>query len=61
MTMNTRNCLDVHHHILPPDYVARVGEDRIGSLILSGKTPEWSPDMSIEAMDRNGIATAISS
>ncbi len=53
--------IDVHHHILPPDYVARVGEDRIGSLILSGRTPDWSPDMSIEAMDRNGIATAITS
>ena len=53
--------IDVHHHILPPDYVATVGDDRIGPLILSGKTPEWTPQMSIEAMDRNGIATAMTS
>ena len=53
--------IDVHHHILPPDYVATVGDDRIGPLILSGKTPEWTPQSSIEAMDRNGIATAITS
>ena len=53
--------IDVHHHILPPEYVARVGDDRIGPLILSGKTPEWTPDMSIEAMDRNGVATALTS
>ena len=53
--------IDVHHHILPPDYVETVGDDRIGPLILSGKTPEWTPEMSIEAMDRNGIATSITS
>jgi predicted TIM-barrel fold metal-dependent hydrolase len=53
--------IDVHHHILPPEYVKAVGGDRIGPLILSGKTPDWTPDMSIEAMDRNGIETAITS
>jgi 6-methylsalicylate decarboxylase len=53
--------IDVHHHILPPEYVATVGDDRIGPLILAGKTPEWTPEMSIEAMDRHGIATAITS
>jgi predicted TIM-barrel fold metal-dependent hydrolase len=53
--------IDVHHHILPPDYVATVGDARIGPLILSGKTPEWTPEMSIAAMDRNGIATSITS
>jgi predicted TIM-barrel fold metal-dependent hydrolase len=53
--------IDVHHHILPPDYVRAVGEDRIGSLIVAGKTPEWTPQHSIEAMDRNGIKKAITS
>ena len=53
--------IDVHHHILPPEYVAMVGDDRIGPLILAGRTPEWTPDMSIEAMERNGIATAVTS
>ncbi len=53
--------IDVHHHILPPDYVAEVGDDRIGPISVAGKTPDWSPQKSIEAMDRNGIATALTS
>lgn len=53
--------IDVHHHILPPDYVTAVGDDRIGPLILAGRTPEWTPAMSVEAMDRHGIATAVTS
>jgi len=53
--------IDVHHHILPPDYVRIVGHDRIGPLILAGKTPEWTPAHSIAAMDRNGIETAVTS
>ena len=57
------NChrIDGHHHILPPNYVEIVGDDRNGPLILAGKTPEWTPEMSIEAMDRNGIQTALTS
>ena len=51
--------IDVHHHILPPEYVATVGDDRFGPRILSGRTPEWTPAMSIEARERNGIATAV--
>ena len=42
-------------------YVASVGDGRIGPLILAGRTPQWTPEMSIAAMDRNGIATAITS
>jgi predicted TIM-barrel fold metal-dependent hydrolase len=53
--------IDVHHHILPPDYVRAVGDDRIGPLLVAGKTPEWTPQHSIEAMDRNGIETSITS
>jgi predicted TIM-barrel fold metal-dependent hydrolase len=57
----TPHRIDVHHHILPPDYVRRVGDARIGPLILAGRTPQWTPAQSIEAMDRNGIATAVTS
>jgi len=53
--------IDVHHHILPPDYVRAVGDQRIGPLIVAGKTPVWTPQHSIDAMDRNGIATAVTS
>jgi predicted TIM-barrel fold metal-dependent hydrolase len=57
----TGHRIDVHHHILPPEYVSIVGDARIGPLILAGKTPTWSAQMSIDAMERNGIATAITS
>ena len=53
--------IDVHHHILPPDYVRAVGDDRIGPLLVAGKTPQWTPQHSIEAMDRNGIEKSITS
>ncbi|MCB1739793.1 MAG: amidohydrolase [Gammaproteobacteria bacterium] len=53
--------IDVHHHFLPPEYVAEVGGERIASLILAGKVPDWSAQASLEAMDRNGIQSAITS
>jgi predicted TIM-barrel fold metal-dependent hydrolase len=57
----TPHRIDVHHHLLPPDYVARVGDARIGPLVLSGRTPQWTPAQSVEVMDRHGIATAVTS
>jgi 6-methylsalicylate decarboxylase len=57
----TPHRIDVHHHILPPNYAAQVGDARIGPLILSGKTPDWTPAQSIEMMDRHGIATSVTS
>ena len=45
--------IDIHHHILPPAYVAEI--------IKQGqpKPPAWSPRMSIEEMDKSGIATSV--
>ena len=57
----TNHRIDVHHHILPPEYASRVGAERIGRLIVSGRMPDWSPQHSIDAMDRNGIETAVTS
>jgi 6-methylsalicylate decarboxylase len=48
--------IDVHHHYIPPfhaDYIAG-RRDR-------GRPPAWSIAMSLEEMDKNGIATAITS
>ena len=52
--------IDVHHHILPPEYLKTIG-DRLPPQGLFGTVPEWRPELSIEAMDRNGISTAITS
>ncbi|KAK4151595.1 hypothetical protein C8A00DRAFT_45221 [Chaetomidium leptoderma] len=46
--------IDVHHHILPEEYVNASGT------IPHGLTPPpWSPELDLEFMDRNGIDTAI--
>jgi predicted TIM-barrel fold metal-dependent hydrolase len=55
--MNER--IDVHHHILPPEYVATVGEKTIGAPAPNREVPKWDVSKSIEAMDRNGITSAV--
>ena len=50
MTRIRRNRLDVHHHILPPDYMK-----------VFGGRMAWSAQQSIELMDANGIGCAITS
>jgi predicted TIM-barrel fold metal-dependent hydrolase len=48
--------IDVHHHFLPPFHV--------DAMMMPGRRmgpapPHWSPALSLEEMDRSGIATAI--
>jgi len=56
------NRIDVHHHILPPPYMLRARDqilaisDRDHSALLN-----WTPARAIEEMDKNGIATAMTS
>jgi 6-methylsalicylate decarboxylase len=52
--------IDVHHHIVPPEYVSALS--KIGITNAGGVSfPNWSPQNSLDVMDRNGIATAITS
>jgi predicted TIM-barrel fold metal-dependent hydrolase len=52
--------IDVHHHIVPVDYIA--GLAKIGITNSLGKAfPEWSVQKSLDLMDANGIKTAITS
>ena len=53
--------IDTHHHILPPDYMRLVGEAPVARTLVSGRAPTWSPAHSLDVMDRNGIATAVTS
>ena len=56
------NRIDVHHHILPPPYMLKARDrilaisDRDHSALLN-----WTPAKAIEEMDKNGIATAMTS
>jgi 6-methylsalicylate decarboxylase len=47
--------IDIHHHIAPPAYVEEMKS------MLFGPTLGWSPQKSIEDMDKAGVATAIAS
>lgn len=52
--------IDVHHHILPPEYVSALAN--LGVAASGGRPlPEWNVHSSLEVMDRYGIATAITS
>ena len=43
--------IDVHHHMLPPFYMK----------LRQMPTRDWTPEQAIQAMDKHGIATAITS
>jgi predicted TIM-barrel fold metal-dependent hydrolase len=45
--------VDVHHHILPPEYVNVIAARR------ETRVPEWSPQRSLDELDGAGIATAM--
>ncbi len=45
--------IDVHHHLLPPEYMAAIATRR------GGPAPQWSVARSLEEMDRAGIASAV--
>ena len=56
--------IDCHHHFLPPKYMKEEHE-RNAAYTHGSMTPSrlenWSPEQSLEVMERNGIATAIAS
>ena len=47
--------IDMHHHIAPPKFIAELRS------LLQPPTLNWTPQRSIEDMDRAGVATAITS
>lgn len=54
--------IDTHHHIIPPTYLARERDRVLGvAHALKDQLLRWSPTAAIEEMDRNGIATAVTS
>ena len=52
--------IDIHHHILPPEYLSSLSKIGI-TTVTNAPFPKWEPEKSLEFMDRQGIATAITS
>jgi 6-methylsalicylate decarboxylase len=47
--------IDVHHHLVPPEYVQRVhSRAKLQAPLLN-----WTPQVSLDDMDQAGVATAI--
>jgi predicted TIM-barrel fold metal-dependent hydrolase len=52
--------IDVHHHVLPPHFVA--AQNRRGVDWTGGPgAPRWNLDLALETMERHDIATAMAS
>lgn len=49
--------IDVHHHVSPPAWLAAVKKAKLDNPPMAN----WSPQKSLEDMDRAGIATAMTS
>src|SRR5215467_12846494 len=48
--------IDVHHHHTPPPYLAAITAKNV-----TGPVRDWTPEKSIEDMDRAGVATSVTS
>jgi 6-methylsalicylate decarboxylase len=60
-TMADPHRIDVHHHILPRRWLEEEAERMAGRAMDFNLVAQWTPAMSLEAMDRNGIATTVTS
>jgi len=47
--------IDIHHHVASPGFIAEIRSRRTGQKPLE----DWTPEQSLAAMDRGGVATAI--
>ncbi|HEY7160830.1 MAG TPA: amidohydrolase family protein [Acidobacteriota bacterium] len=60
MTTETKR-IDVHHHILPPEYMANLAQRNIDWTSTGHPPPAWNPSMARELMERYNISAAITS
>ena len=51
--------IDVHHHILPPFYLAENREHLAPAGQINPAWATWEPQKALDAMDEHGVATAV--
>lgn len=51
--------IDVHHHVVPEFYGDLLGELGAATSLPGVKAPTWTPRVSLDMMDRQGIAAAV--
>jgi predicted TIM-barrel fold metal-dependent hydrolase len=59
MSYETLHRIDVHHHLFPPPFVARLIEQ--DHYLARGPARGWTPEVSLADMDAACVATAITS
>jgi 6-methylsalicylate decarboxylase len=64
LAKSAKNLIDVHHHMIPPFYI---GDEEYSELVKKANNGKvhpvyslpWAPEEDLEAMDKNGVETAI--
>ena len=59
--MSNAQRIDVHHHLLPPNFLADLKRRGVHWTGGSPPAPGWTPEVGVEMMQRNGIALAMAS
>src|SRR5580704_9348058 len=52
-TAPAKTRIDVHHHYLPPMQAEAMAANRVGGV------PKWTPQLSLDDMEKAGVATAV--
>jgi predicted TIM-barrel fold metal-dependent hydrolase len=53
--------IDVHHHVIPPVWLEEAREPIFATNRFTSVITDWTPQRSLEDMDKNGIRTSMSS
>jgi predicted TIM-barrel fold metal-dependent hydrolase len=53
--------IDVHHHIVPPEYLAAARDRIVGTTPRPNLVTSWTPDISLEMMDATDVNVALTS
>ena len=54
-----RSVIDVHHHIVPPKFMAAHRDDMVRGGAGQPYVQAWTPQVSLDQMDAQGVATSI--